>query len=45
MFQSNVVQSTVRSQKNILMEMKTIQKHYNLQIVAHYNIPTQLKTI
>ena len=22
--------------------MKTIQKHYNSQIVAHYNIPTQL---
>ena len=25
--------------------MNTIQKYYNLQIVAHYNIPTQLKTI
>ena len=24
---------------------ETIQKHYNLQIVANYNIPTQFKTI
>ena len=39
------VRSTVTSRKNLLTEMKTIQKHYNLQIVEHYNIPTQLKTI
>ena len=31
--------------QNILIKMKTIQKHYNLQIVANYNIPTQFKTI